>query len=485
MSLSVQKVVSDQNDHLSISMVRERSSRSLSIYSANDWRAAEKLNDHPTYQREYIKKFDESFKTCLIESVLCNAPIPSIYLCRKISENGSECYEIIDGQQRVKTLLDFLNDEWPLKRKYLDAEKWKEEERDRLAGAYFSALPDNLQSQYRSYELHCDIFTESDSWSAKDIYNRLNRATTNLNAMEILKGEFADNHVWKELHRFSNKSEWMDFATGKRVPKGKPDKRNIRYKALESLFHHLLLADLGMSSTDSNLVHIGTKGKMTTSFIEEICATDSQYDPVEAVKRTREFMGTCYLIFGEFPFQLIRLHEGGSMGGERDKKFFTMHFQIISYIISRAISEYGIHKLSLNKNSIFEQFHSIVNDDRTMITTAEDNGKTLRYHFIEGRVMGHSALNQRINLYWPLIQEMLDYSDSVVGTLAPDRLDDLWSTVDNRCMFTNKQIARKEDAVVAHINWQRSNYRVERNLVLTSRLENWLRSKNLGPRKLS
>jgi hypothetical protein len=372
-----------------------------------------------------------------------------------------------------------------LNKKSLDAEKWSNDDLNHLSGCFFNDLPEELQGHFRSYELHCDIFTESDDWTAKDIYNRLNRATTNLNAMEILKGEYANSSVWKALYRFSDSNEWKDFCTAKHIAKGKPDKRNLRYKTLESLFHHLLLADLGRSGESSNHLFTGTKGQMTTSFIESICSPSSNYDASVAIGNTRDFIEVCYSVFGEYPFSLIRYNHQGSPGGEHDQKFFTMHFQIISYALSRAILEFRSSHVKQNKKAIYELFHSIANDDLTMFETSDGKIKPLRYHFIEGRVMGHSAINHRINLFWPQLFAMLDCAKSRNTTLAPDRLNDLWILGVNRCSFTNEQIVSKSDAVVAHIGWQRSNFEDGlENLTLTTRLENWVRSKQEGPRSL-
>jgi hypothetical protein len=66
--------------------------------------------DH--YQREYVykeKKFEKASK--VIETVLFGKVIPAIIV--KVNEdNGS--YEIIDGQQRVTSLLKFVENEFPL-----------------------------------------------------------------------------------------------------------------------------------------------------------------------------------------------------------------------------------------------------------------------------------------------------------------------------------------------------------------------------------
>lgn len=60
------------------------------------------LNVHPEFQRFY--RWDEEQKTKLIESILLGIPIPPIFVSQKIDGK----WDVIDGQQRLSTVLQFL-----------------------------------------------------------------------------------------------------------------------------------------------------------------------------------------------------------------------------------------------------------------------------------------------------------------------------------------------------------------------------------------
>jgi len=60
------------------------------------------LDVHPEFQRFY--RWDEEQKTKLIESILLGIPIPPIFVSQKI--DGT--WDVIDGQQRLSTVLQFL-----------------------------------------------------------------------------------------------------------------------------------------------------------------------------------------------------------------------------------------------------------------------------------------------------------------------------------------------------------------------------------------
>ena len=63
----------------------------------------------PDYQRDYI--MDEKKASKLIESVLLQIPIPTVYLC----EESDGTLSIIDGQQRLTSFVKFLKNEFALK----------------------------------------------------------------------------------------------------------------------------------------------------------------------------------------------------------------------------------------------------------------------------------------------------------------------------------------------------------------------------------
>ena len=62
----------------------------------------------PEIQREYI--WDNGRASRLIESLMLNIPVPLLYF----SETEEARYEIIDGHQRVKSIVRYLKNEFAL-----------------------------------------------------------------------------------------------------------------------------------------------------------------------------------------------------------------------------------------------------------------------------------------------------------------------------------------------------------------------------------
>lgn len=144
---------------------------------------------NPTYQRNSV--WTKPQKQLLIDSVLSDIPIPSIYL-NKISEDR---FDVVDGQQRLRTLLEFNNDEF----------KTSE---DSIVGAkFFSELSDNDQDKFTEYQLTMIILHNWVPDKIEDMFLRLQDGSP-LNAAEkrrAISGTFRD--VVRELssHSFFNK----------------------------------------------------------------------------------------------------------------------------------------------------------------------------------------------------------------------------------------------------------------------------------------
>ena len=62
----------------------------------------------PEYQREFREDWPKASR--LVESILLNIPIPTVYLCEE--EDGT--ISVIDGQQRITSFVMFLKNEFSL-----------------------------------------------------------------------------------------------------------------------------------------------------------------------------------------------------------------------------------------------------------------------------------------------------------------------------------------------------------------------------------
>lgn len=95
----------------------ELASQPTSVQSVYTWYREGKLFVNRRYQRKLVWTQQEKQK--LIESILKKYPIPAILIAERDSVPGS--YEIIDGLQRLHSILSFIENYFPLEdNRYFD-----------------------------------------------------------------------------------------------------------------------------------------------------------------------------------------------------------------------------------------------------------------------------------------------------------------------------------------------------------------------------
>ncbi|WP_379551044.1 DUF262 domain-containing protein [Qipengyuania sp. DGS5-3] len=134
-------------------------------------------NLRPDYQRRL--RWDQKKKSRLIESFIMNVPVPPVFLY----ENLPGKYEVMDGQQRLNTISEFLSNEFELKGLLI----W-----DSLNGRQFSKLPPLIRGSLERAKISA-ITLVSDPVSHNDpnidlraqVFDRLNTGGEKLNHQEL------------------------------------------------------------------------------------------------------------------------------------------------------------------------------------------------------------------------------------------------------------------------------------------------------------
>lgn len=143
----------------------------MSIFELHRRYQRRELNLRPFYQRRDV--WTRLKKSKFIESVLRSIPIPAIYL----AETEDETFEVIDGQQRLKTFFDFMEDRYRL----LNIPVLTP-----MNGKNFSEMPPRYQRKIEDYQLYIFIVKKESHPDIKfDIFQRINEGAVHLNAQEL------------------------------------------------------------------------------------------------------------------------------------------------------------------------------------------------------------------------------------------------------------------------------------------------------------
>lgn len=131
----------------------------------------------PSYQRDFIWKPEQ--KSRFIESLFLGVPIMPIFV--SVSGDDAEL-EIIDGSQRIRTIVDYCQDRLKIQ---------KLEKLTHLNGSYFSELPTSRQNKFKLRDIRFHVVTEqADTLIRADIFNRVNTSSTRLSPSEKRKGAY-------------------------------------------------------------------------------------------------------------------------------------------------------------------------------------------------------------------------------------------------------------------------------------------------------
>lgn len=148
----------------------------------------------PEYQRLFQWRDDRQSK--FIESVLLGIPIPSLFM----ATNQDGTWEVIDGVQRISTLIRFSDNQEAKKRAGITTGNLVLkglEKLDTFNDKGFADIPKNIQMNYNLKPIKVTTLSDkSDKKVRFDLFERLNTGGLKLSDQEIrnciYKGEFRD-----------------------------------------------------------------------------------------------------------------------------------------------------------------------------------------------------------------------------------------------------------------------------------------------------
>ena len=162
----------------------------------------------PPFQRRPV--WTPKQKCYLIETILLDFPIPEIYVQRSVTAEGVEAFAIVDGQQRIRSVLQFIGSESDEEeREFNGFVLDKLESTSSWSGFSFADLSDEQKKAFYSYLFTVRYLdTESDD-DTKDVFRRLNKYLTPLKPQELrnatysgpfakLAEKLADDEYWAE-----------------------------------------------------------------------------------------------------------------------------------------------------------------------------------------------------------------------------------------------------------------------------------------------
>ncbi|MFB6305926.1 MAG: DUF262 domain-containing protein [Flavobacteriales bacterium] len=238
--------------------------RTYNISDIIEWENGGLLELSPEFQRRSV--WTEKGKSYLIDTIVRGKPIPKILIKQEF--RGKRALRIvIDGQQRLRSILEFYRGDFKLSRVH----------NKEHGGKTFEELPEDLQSEFLKYELGVDVLFEIKYEEILDIFARINSYTVQLSNQELYNAKYLG---YFKTYVFNWGLKYVSFLTEANVL----SKKNVARMKEAELTADLFIAILdGIKSNkeikryyqkyeeeEGDLKNVAKKFDKTMSYIGEI-----------------------------------------------------------------------------------------------------------------------------------------------------------------------------------------------------------------------
>jgi len=184
----------------------------------------------PDFQRSYVWTLTEASR--FVESLLLGLPVPGIFLAREVERNR---FLVIDGQQRLKTLMFFYHGTFNPKPGDKSTRVFAlSKVQERFEGKTYETLSETERLRLDNSILHATVVRQetppADDTSMYHIFERLNNGGRKLAAQEIRCAMYHGPFI--DLIKWLNESELWRKIFGKVSPHLKDQELVLRFLAL-------------------------------------------------------------------------------------------------------------------------------------------------------------------------------------------------------------------------------------------------------------
>lgn len=222
----------------------------------------------PKYQRKAI--WSEAQRCFLIDSIVSGCPIPQVYINVKGKGTGSkreDLYEVVDGQQRLRSILDFLADDYKLihlkKTSYPVSDFYAP-----LVGKRYSELPVDLQEAIWDYPLAVQELRGLEDEEIRSLFRRLNYVVERLTDQELRHSQYFGDFA-STAEQVAEWEEWDAFDLFTR-------RESQRMRDIEFISELLIVSIAGVQGQE----------ELDTFYAEYDAGFPGKKNAVELVRRT-------------------------------------------------------------------------------------------------------------------------------------------------------------------------------------------------------
>jgi hypothetical protein len=154
------------------------------------------LNLDPPYQRRSV--WSPKDRRYFIDTILNNYPAPPVFLHKTLDDNGRATYHVVDGKQRLQTILMFKDNKLAIPDDFSDVnlrkKKWNELERA-------------TRERFWNYIIIVEFLPDANEAAIRNTFERINRNSRKLTQQEMRHAKYEGWFVNK-VEEESSREEW-------------------------------------------------------------------------------------------------------------------------------------------------------------------------------------------------------------------------------------------------------------------------------------
>ena len=158
------------------------------------------LNLDPPYQRRSV--WAPRDKRYFVDTILNNYPAPPVFLHKTIDEKGRATYHVVDGKQRLQTIIEFTENQVRIPDDFINVSLQKKRWCD---------LDRTTKERFWNYVLIVEMLPDVSDSAIRNIFERINRNSRKLTAQEMRHAKY-DGWFITFVEAEADKAEWKTFG---------------------------------------------------------------------------------------------------------------------------------------------------------------------------------------------------------------------------------------------------------------------------------